>query len=62
MKRGNELLFPSRERTREIVKTGEYLAVLRVLNPLLREWQKEFDRAKCKSSVSLFGCLTEIQS
>ncbi|KAM5433511.1 zinc finger transcriptional activator [Microsporum ferrugineum] len=46
MKRGNELLFPSRERTREIVKTGEYLAVLRVLNPLLREWQKEFDRAK----------------
>lgn len=62
MKRGNELLFPSRERTREIVKTGEYLAVLRVLNPLLREWQKEFDRAKCKSSVSKLGCLTEIQS
>ncbi|OJD17081.1 hypothetical protein AJ78_02781 [Emergomyces pasteurianus Ep9510] len=46
MKRGNELLFTSRERTREMVRSGEYLAVLRVLNPLLREWQMEFDRAK----------------
>ncbi|KAK2751168.1 hypothetical protein FQN57_000245 [Myotisia sp. PD_48] len=46
MKKGNEMLFPSREKTRDIIKSGEYLAVLRVLNPLLREWQKEFDRAK----------------
>ncbi|KAL1952798.1 hypothetical protein VTO42DRAFT_4242 [Malbranchea cinnamomea] len=46
MKRGNELLFPSRERTRELIKNGEYLAVLRTLNPLLQDWQREFDRAK----------------
>jgi hypothetical protein len=46
MKKGNELLFPSRQRTREMIETGEYLAVLQVLNPQLREWQREFDRAK----------------
>ncbi|ODH14675.1 hypothetical protein ACO22_06533 [Paracoccidioides brasiliensis] len=46
MKRGNELLFTSREKTKEIVRSGEYLGILRVLNPLLREWQIEFDRAK----------------
>ncbi|KAL2361257.1 hypothetical protein RJZ56_005862 [Blastomyces dermatitidis] len=46
MKRGNELLFTSRDRTKEMVRSGEYLAILRVLNPLLREWQVEFDRAK----------------
>ncbi|KAK2788420.1 hypothetical protein FQN51_002913 [Onygenales sp. PD_10] len=46
MKRGNELLFTSREKTREIVKSGEYLGFLRILNPLLREWQMDFDRAK----------------
>ncbi|KKZ68804.1 hypothetical protein EMCG_05603 [[Emmonsia] crescens] len=46
MKRGNELLFTSREKTREMVRSGEYLAILRVLNPLLRDWQMEFDRAK----------------
>ncbi|QSS57949.1 C6 transcription factor [Histoplasma capsulatum] len=46
MKRGNELLFTSRERTKEMVRSGEYLAILRILNPLLREWQMEFDRAK----------------
>lgn len=48
MKRGNELLFTSRERTKEMVRSGEYLAILRILNPLLREWQMEFDRAKRK--------------
>ncbi|KMU90576.1 hypothetical protein CIHG_08292 [Coccidioides immitis H538.4] len=28
MKRGNELLYPSRERTRDIINSGEYIAVL----------------------------------
>ncbi|KAI5287072.1 hypothetical protein KEM54_006267, partial [Ascosphaera aggregata] len=46
MKRGNEFLFQSRERTREIIRTGEYLRFLQMLNPLLTEWQKEFERAK----------------
>jgi hypothetical protein len=45
MKKGNELLFQSRERTSEIIKNGEYIGLLRVLNPLLREWQRDFDRA-----------------
>ncbi|KAI2345857.1 zinc finger transcriptional activator [Ophidiomyces ophidiicola] len=53
MKRGNELLFPSREETRDIIKNGDYLSVLQSLNPLLEDWQREFDRAKCEASFFL---------
>ncbi|EAS28605.3 uncharacterized protein CIMG_09809 [Coccidioides immitis RS] len=53
MKRGNELLFPSRERTRDIINSGEYIAVLRMLNPLLQDWQREFDRAKLSKAMRL---------
>lgn len=56
MKRGNELLFPSREKTRELIDSGEYLAVLRKVNPMLWEWQKEFDRAKCMSLSLSLSC------
>ncbi|EEP79880.1 predicted protein [Uncinocarpus reesii 1704] len=51
MKRGNELLFPSRDRTRDIIKSGEYLSVLRMLKPLLHDWQREFDRAKLSKAM-----------
>lgn len=54
MKRGNELLFPSRERTIDIIKSGEYLKTLRMLNPLLHDWQLEFSRAK-RASLSPLG-------
>lgn len=46
MKRGNEVLFPSRDRTREIIMSGEYIRVLRDVNPLLYEWKQDFDKAK----------------
>lgn len=51
MKRGNEFLFQSRERTREIIKTGEYLRFLQMLNPLLTEWQHDFERAKLSAPM-----------
>ncbi|PGH17447.1 hypothetical protein AJ80_04817 [Polytolypa hystricis UAMH7299] len=64
MKRGNELLFPSRERTREIIKNGEYLDTLRRLNPILREWQQDFDRAKLskpmRSILSIEYCYVRV--
>ncbi|WEW56978.1 zinc finger transcriptional activator [Emydomyces testavorans] len=53
MKRGNELLFPSREKTRDIIQSGEYLAYLRMLNPLLQDWQREFERAKLSKAMRL---------
>ncbi|KAI5300982.1 hypothetical protein KEM55_003406, partial [Ascosphaera atra] len=46
MKRGNEFLFQSREKTRDIIRSGEYLKVLEMLNPLLSDWQRDFERAK----------------
>ncbi|KAI5307369.1 proline dehydrogenase [Ascosphaera pollenicola] len=51
MKRGNEFLFQSRERTREIIRSGEYLRFLEMLNPLLTEWQRDFERAKLSSPM-----------
>ena len=50
MKKGNELLFPSRGRTRELINTGQYLSILQKLNPMLREWEKDFDKAQRRST------------
>lgn len=46
MKTGNEILFPSRQRTCELIRTGDYLSLLQRLYPELERWQVEFDHAK----------------
>ncbi|KAI9877370.1 MAG: hypothetical protein M1830_004103 [Pleopsidium flavum] len=44
MKRSNELLFPSRDQTRETIRSGRYLGLLETFQPLLRGWRSEFDK------------------
>jgi hypothetical protein len=44
LKSGNELLFPSRKQTRELIRSGRYVAMLEHFQPLLRGWRHEFDK------------------
>lgn len=41
---GNEKLFRSRKHTTDIIQSGKYIGHLKELQPLLREWWKEFER------------------
>ena len=43
MKATNSKLFPSKEKTRELIRTGEYLSVLEQHQPVLRFWKDQFD-------------------
>ncbi|KAF2734529.1 hypothetical protein EJ04DRAFT_543610 [Polyplosphaeria fusca] len=45
MEIGNLKLFPSRRRTRELLKTGEYANLLREFQTPLHEWMRNFDQA-----------------
>ena len=47
LKKGIDLLFPSRNHTKEIVKNGEYARYLQILQPSLQDWKEKFDGAKC---------------
>jgi len=52
MKSGNQNMFPRKERTRELTRTGGYRKWIAVYAPLLNEWRNEFE--KCQ--LSKFGC------
>ena len=41
---GNEKLFRSRQYTANIVRTGQYVDLLREFTPILQDWYKEFER------------------
>ncbi|KAG9252611.1 uncharacterized protein F5Z01DRAFT_638116 [Emericellopsis atlantica] len=41
---GNEKMFRSRAHTAEIIRTGQYLDLLREFTPLLQDWFREFER------------------
>ena len=47
MKNANDLLFVSPKYTGEIIRSGQYLQIIRGLEPLLNESIIEFDHAKC---------------
>lgn len=47
MKNANDLLFPSPKYTRQIIRNGDYLQIVRGLEPSLNESLIEFDHAKC---------------
>lgn len=47
MKNANDLLFPSPKYTREIIRNGDYLQIVRGLEPSLNESLIRFDHAKC---------------
>jgi hypothetical protein len=47
MKNANDLLFVSPQFTSEIILSGNYLEIVRGLEPSLTESLIEFDHAKC---------------
>ncbi|KAI9786393.1 MAG: hypothetical protein M1839_006853 [Geoglossum umbratile] len=44
LKSGNELLFPSRKQTRELIRSGRYVGMLEHFQPLLRSWRHDFEK------------------
>ncbi|KAI9837359.1 MAG: hypothetical protein M1819_000434 [Sarea resinae] len=44
MKQGNEMLFPSRQHTRDIIRNGRYVALLEYFQPMLKVWWTDFVR------------------
>ncbi|KAH0558434.1 hypothetical protein GP486_004913 [Trichoglossum hirsutum] len=51
LKSGNELLFPSRKQTRELIRSGKYVAMLEHFQPLLRSWRNDFDKLNIPSHM-----------
>jgi len=51
MKTTNTKLFPSKERTRELIKTGEYLSLLQQHQPILTLWKNDFDSLHGKNQI-----------
>ena len=51
LKKGIDMLFPSQDHTNRIVQNGEYVNILQVLQPLLQDWEKKFDNAKCTEPI-----------
>ncbi|KAF2453679.1 hypothetical protein BDY21DRAFT_258620, partial [Lineolata rhizophorae] len=40
---GNQLLFPSKKETRDMIKSGRHMKLLEDFQPKLKQWRKEFD-------------------
>jgi hypothetical protein len=43
MKSGNENMFPNRQYTRELIKSGRYSELLAIYQPMLVAWRSDFD-------------------
>lgn len=54
----NERLFPSKARTRELIRSGEYLDHLKDFQPLLRRWLDDFEVLECKCADQVVGLLS----
>jgi hypothetical protein len=54
MQRGNELLFPTREHTRELIRSGRYTTLLEQFQPLLRDCRRDIDRLHREYSPPAF--------
>lgn len=54
----NERLFPSKARTRELIRSGEYLDHLKDHQPLLRRWLDDFEVLECKCADQVVGFLS----
>jgi hypothetical protein len=50
MRKGNELLFKSRQHTKDIIQNGLYIGLLYTFQANLREWQEQFVKAKSEHS------------
>ncbi|KAI9835029.1 MAG: hypothetical protein M1838_005401, partial [Thelocarpon superellum] len=44
MKTGNELIFPTRKVTRDLIRSGRYVSLLESFAPKLRSWLEDFER------------------
>lgn len=44
----NEVLFPTKEHTRDLVRTGQYRDSIDNFNPNLRDWKARFDKLQCE--------------
>ncbi len=56
MKSTNTKLFPSKERTRELIKSGEYISLLQQHQPILRLWKNNFDSLEGDNHVRHKSC------
>ncbi len=45
METGNQLMFPNRRQTRDLIKSGRYVELLQFFQPKLREWWHSFEKA-----------------
>ena len=58
MKSANQNMFPRKERTRELTRTGGYRKWIEIYGPMLDEWRKEFDNCTLSKSRSCSNHLT----
>ena len=55
----NERLFPSKARTRELIRSGEYLDHLKDLQPLLRGWLDNFEVLERERAIQVLPLLRQ---
>ena len=60
MKATNSKLFPSKEKTRELIRSGEYISLLQQHQPILRFWKNKFDSLDGKNHVGRDSCLLTV--
>lgn len=53
MKTGNLEMFPNRTVTRELIKTGRYDELLKIFQPQMAAWKKDFDECKISAFSQL---------
>ncbi|KAA8895872.1 hypothetical protein FN846DRAFT_995140 [Sphaerosporella brunnea] len=52
MSKSSELLFPSRQQTRQIMRSGQYVALLEFFRPRLRAWKESFEALRLPLPVA----------
>ena len=55
MRKGNELLFPTRDHTRDLIRTGRYTDLLEHFQPLLKDCRRDLDRLNRTSPAQCFA-------
>lgn len=58
MYQANQRIFPSREFTRDLISSGQYVASIAEFNPLLKSWKEKFDRISSQLTPVMASLLT----
>lgn len=56
MDMGNQKLFPNRRQTRELLKSGDYVGLLRMFQTPLLDWKKSFDNTDKGELATFLTC------